>query len=449
MTMNVALGIAAPSPSGRNADRTGPAKADETRFDEALAGNSSRRRPQDSAKDEPMETHPSWKADGPRRDYAAADRAETEGRDTDNAFAAFLEKLAAAEMEDGQNGLPPGEDETVAEASPEGDPMLALFQTAAPDEQGENPQAGIDERKGDKSGGNPLNNRTQNAAETGPLVMNSGRNGDGNPGNGREEGQSGRSQPAPAPSSPAGAAAAPAAQIEEPVAEARPQRAEAAPARMASVMSEPAAARTPTSTNIAGPVSAFGGRVDVLGFSATPAPVATPLSNPTISGLVTAMEAEPTWRSATVDPSLPAASRSQTPQSGFSTLRIQLNPAELGMVTARLTANGSQLSVEIQVESNDARQRLTSDSDAIVKALRGAGFDVEKVTIQQASQNTSSNGQQSASGGRDFGQADQQARHGADANGRGQQQETSRDRKAGGHAQGEPFAGHSGGGLYI
>lgn len=64
-------------------------------------------------------------------------------------------------------------------------------------------------------------------------------------------------------------------------------------------------------------------------------------------------------------------------------LKIQLHPAELGMVTASLRFAGEQLSIEIQVDNADAYHRLNSDSDAIVGALRNLGYDIDRVTVLQ------------------------------------------------------------------
>ncbi|MHB9420261.1 flagellar hook-length control protein FliK [Mesorhizobium sp. W033] len=66
-------------------------------------------------------------------------------------------------------------------------------------------------------------------------------------------------------------------------------------------------------------------------------------------------------------------------------LKIELHPAELGMVTASLRLSGEQLSIELKPETHEAYRRLATDSDAIVKSLRGLGFDVDKVTILQPS----------------------------------------------------------------
>jgi chemotaxis protein MotD len=84
-------------------------------------------------------------------------------------------------------------------------------------------------------------------------------------------------------------------------------------------------------------------------------------------------------------------SASSTP--GAQVLKIQLRPVELGMVTANLHLAGEQLSVEIEVENNEAYVRLSSDREAINSALRGLGFDVDRVTIlQPQSANTRADG---------------------------------------------------------
>jgi len=66
-------------------------------------------------------------------------------------------------------------------------------------------------------------------------------------------------------------------------------------------------------------------------------------------------------------------------------LKIQLHPAELGMVTATLRFAGEQLSIELQVENHEAYRRLASDSETIIGSLRDLGYDVERVTVLQPS----------------------------------------------------------------
>jgi len=63
-------------------------------------------------------------------------------------------------------------------------------------------------------------------------------------------------------------------------------------------------------------------------------------------------------------------------------LSIALQPAELGTVTANLHLSGQQLRVDVEVRTEEALQRLSSDADDIVKSLRNLGFDVSHVTIR-------------------------------------------------------------------
>jgi chemotaxis protein MotD len=65
------------------------------------------------------------------------------------------------------------------------------------------------------------------------------------------------------------------------------------------------------------------------------------------------------------------------------TMRLQLHPAELGMVTANLRFAGDQLQVELQVENREAYDRLQNDSETIVKSLRALGYEIDQVTVQQ------------------------------------------------------------------
>lgn len=69
-------------------------------------------------------------------------------------------------------------------------------------------------------------------------------------------------------------------------------------------------------------------------------------------------------------------------QTSVQTLKIQLQPVELGVVTANLRMKGEQLSVEIEVESVEAYNRLSRETDAIARALRSHGIAVDEVVIQ-------------------------------------------------------------------
>lgn len=76
--------------------------------------------------------------------------------------------------------------------------------------------------------------------------------------------------------------------------------------------------------------------------------------------------------------------QTQSSANSAHTLKIQLHPAELGMVTANLRLAGDQLRVEIQVETKEAHQRLSSDKEIITKALKGLGFEIDQISIIQS-----------------------------------------------------------------
>ncbi|MDS1136107.1 flagellar hook-length control protein FliK [Nitratireductor indicus] len=137
------------------------------------------------------------------------------------------------------------------------------------------------------------------------------------------------------------------------------------------------------------------------------------------------------------------------PEAGrvLHTLKIELHPAELGPVTARLRVVADQLSVDLQVENAEARHRLGNDSDAIVKALRSLGYDIDRVTVQQSAASSQNNmagnhtGRDSAFQSTSEGQGDSQSR--------GTGGERSQDER-GGQAKGtREHAETSGSGLYI
>lgn len=144
-------------------------------------------------------------------------------------------------------------------------------------------------------------------------------------------------------------------------------------------------------------VSAKGGQeAGQPAASATPAQPASPAQ-----AVLSALRADPELRAGPAEATVLPGQQNFAAPAGPRSLKIQLHPAELGMVTARLAKQGAQLSIELQVESDEARQRLSTESDAIMKALRGLGFEVDRVTIQQASPTPPSNGQQPGSASRD------------------------------------------------
>jgi chemotaxis protein MotD len=129
--------------------------------------------------------------------------------------------------------------------------------------------------------------------------------------------------------------------------------------------------------------SSSAARIDVVAEQSFPAPAQNPLSQ-TASALIDALAS---------DKGLPqafsTASAASQPATSVAVpthiLKIELHPAELGMVTASLRLSGEQLSIELKPETHEAHRRLAADSEAITKSLRDLGFDVDKVTILQPS----------------------------------------------------------------
>ncbi|QKC88856.1 flagellar hook-length control protein FliK [Mesorhizobium sp. NZP2234] len=124
-------------------------------------------------------------------------------------------------------------------------------------------------------------------------------------------------------------------------------------------------------------------RIDVVSERSFPAPPQAPMSQAALS-IINAVAADGGPRQAFSTTSA-AAQTAGSVAVPTHVLKIELHPAELGMVTAHLRLSGEQLSIELKPETHDAYHRLSSDSEAIVKSLRGLGFEVDKVTIMQPS----------------------------------------------------------------
>ncbi|MER9947070.1 flagellar hook-length control protein FliK [Mesorhizobium sp. M0047] len=133
----------------------------------------------------------------------------------------------------------------------------------------------------------------------------------------------------------------------------------------------------------AGKKSPSATRIDVVSERSYPATPQSPISQAALN-VINAIAADS-------GPQKAVSASSTTAQVASSVavpthmLKIELHPAELGMVTAHLRLSGEQLSIELKPETHDAYRRLSADSEAIVKSLRGLGFEVDKVTILQPS----------------------------------------------------------------
>lgn len=466
MTLNVALGVPAPATPVKTPDRSIASQTNDRGFEQALDARPDKRKPQEVSRSDDMDTVESWKTQTAKRDVVRAepgDDALTPANGEEDAFSLLLDETlqsgtSDADFEDGivldePTPAPDDESDIDIEDIDATDPAIVLLQALAPNDQIARPGA-ADPNAGDIEDRSPVTSRSAVAA-TGLANLLAGETGEQRD-RGSRQGNRPGAQPLPqAPSTGSDRTTTifAAEQTETEGEISAKLRTEYSTSSRGNSTSADGNSRNAPTTQPAGHSTAgMAGRVDVVSFTTTTTPSSATIAslNPTTAGLLSAIEGEASWRSAALDSSLLNGMRGASQQSGFSSLRIQLNPVELGMVTARLTATGSQLEVEIEVESNDARQRLTTDSDTIVRALRSLGYDVEKVTIQQAPQNQPSAGQQgtAGSGTRDQPQAEQQPQDGAGARRQGNQG-TERDGQAGGHGLGDAAAERGSGGIYI
>lgn len=125
------------------------------------------------------------------------------------------------------------------------------------------------------------------------------------------------------------------------------------------------------------------------------------LSNNAAS-LTSAMTNEPEWTSA-MHPSASLSNAASQSSTGnvVNTLKLQMTPHDLGMVTATLKLTGDQLTVHLTVETRAAHNQLSQDSSGILDALRSQGFTVDQVSVSITPSPQASDG---SSQGGDLGQ---------------------------------------------
>ncbi|WP_163267310.1 flagellar hook-length control protein FliK [Chelativorans alearense] len=138
--------------------------------------------------------------------------------------------------------------------------------------------------------------------------------------------------------------------------------------------------------------------VRVVSVQSAPAPASPFGTSPTSAALISTLEASPAFASAAMEAANAIATGTQRANETLHTLKIQLQPAELGPVTARLSISGDKLLVELQVETAEARQKLNADGEAMTRALRALGYEVDRVTVQQAPGGTNANAGSGTSG---------------------------------------------------
>jgi flagellar hook-length control protein FliK len=63
-------------------------------------------------------------------------------------------------------------------------------------------------------------------------------------------------------------------------------------------------------------------------------------------------------------------------------LNLQLQPAELGLVTIKMRLAGDGLEMELQVASEETAQLLRNDTEKLSSLLRGSGYRPDTISIQ-------------------------------------------------------------------
>ncbi|MGI2032566.1 flagellar hook-length control protein FliK [Rhizobium panacihumi] len=139
------------------------------------------------------------------------------------------------------------------------------------------------------------------------------------------------------------------------------------------------------------------------------------------AALTAAMSDDKTWAAAMTSGASLGDPLASSTGNVVNTLKLQLNPHDLGSVTATLRLTGETLNVHLTVENHAAYRQLNDDSSGMIEALRSQGFSVDQVTISVAStsqSDTSSQQQQGQQSGQASAQQ-QAANDGRQGNGAG------------------------------
>lgn len=131
--------------------------------------------------------------------------------------------------------------------------------------------------------------------------------------------------------------------------------------------------------------------------------------------VATAFGQDPDW-SAAMNPSAKLSNEALYASTGkvVNTLKIELNPNDLGHVTATMRMVGEELNIHLTVESSKAYRQIVHDSSSMLDNLKAQGYSVDQITVSIASGSSSTssdkgsdafaNSRQSS----DMGQAQQQ-----------------------------------------
>ncbi|MBB4479061.1 flagellar hook-length control protein FliK [Rhizobium etli] len=129
------------------------------------------------------------------------------------------------------------------------------------------------------------------------------------------------------------------------------------------------------------------------------------VQNTNSAAVTAALAGDSEWARA-MEPSSALSNAAEWTSTGkvVNTLKIQMNPIDLGLVTATMRLSGDALNVDLKVETGAAYRQLKEDHGKILEALRSQGYAVDNVTISMAPVERADAGNQAGS----QGQASQQ-----------------------------------------
>lgn len=109
------------------------------------------------------------------------------------------------------------------------------------------------------------------------------------------------------------------------------------------------------------------------------------------TSLLSSVTGDREWSSA-MDPASALSNAASASSTGnvVNTLKLQLNPENLGSVTANMRLVGDQLSIHLTVHTAAAYRELDADSKPMMDALKAQGFNVDHVTVSLAPADSSS-----------------------------------------------------------
>lgn len=129
--------------------------------------------------------------------------------------------------------------------------------------------------------------------------------------------------------------------------------------------------------------------------------------SPATSSLLRLIETNTNWAAQMKSPVMSSKFQQTNDGKVLQSLRIQLNPVELGTVDATLRLSDGKISLVLKVENEATQLSLMRDGQALQNALRMSGYQVDQIVFNGSVQEGSSNsdGWNLQNGGTQFGDA--------------------------------------------